>query len=139
MLRDHRGHAGSWIYNFICNQCLLSLKLRVRIPLRRDVFNTTLCNKICQWLVAGRWLSLDTSVSSTNKTDRHDISEIFLKVALSTIPITIANKLSFCSFNFGHCTSILYDFDIFKFFFAYNTSILLKAHQTCVILSYMQV
>jgi len=35
--------------------------------------------------VAGQWLSPDTLVSSTNKTDHHDIAEILLKVALNTI------------------------------------------------------
>jgi hypothetical protein len=38
--------------------------------------------------VAGWWFSLGTPVSSTNKsikTDRHDITEILLKVALNTI------------------------------------------------------
>ena len=34
---------------------------------------------------AGRWSSSGTSVSSTNKTDFHDIAEILLKVALHTI------------------------------------------------------
>ena len=33
----------------------------------------------------GRWFSPDTPVSSTNKIDRHDITEILLKVALNTI------------------------------------------------------
>ena len=32
----------------------------------------------------GRWFSPSTPVSSTNKTDRHDITEILLKVALNT-------------------------------------------------------
>ena len=41
--------------------------------------------KVCQWLATGRWFSQGTPVSSTNKTDRHDISEILLKVALNTI------------------------------------------------------
>ena len=36
-------------------------------------------------LHTGRWFSLDTPVSSTNKTDHHDITEILLKVALNTI------------------------------------------------------
>jgi len=36
-------------------------------------------------LATGRWFSLGTPVSSTNKTDRHDITEILLKVALNTI------------------------------------------------------
>ena len=31
-----------------------------------------------------RWFSLGTPVSSTNKTHRHDITEILLKVALNT-------------------------------------------------------
>jgi hypothetical protein len=35
--------------------------------------------------VTGQWFSLGTPVSSTNKTDRPDITEILLKVALSTI------------------------------------------------------
>ena len=33
----------------------------------------------------GRWFSPGTSVSSTNKTDCHDITEILLKVTLNTI------------------------------------------------------
>jgi hypothetical protein len=33
----------------------------------------------------GRWLSPGTPASSTTKTGRHDIAEILLKVALSTI------------------------------------------------------
>ena len=43
------------------------------------IFDTTLCNKFCQQHATGRWFS---PVSSTNKTDRHDITEILLKVAL---------------------------------------------------------
>jgi hypothetical protein len=34
--------------------------------------------KVCQRLVAGWWFSLGTLVSSTNKTDYHDIAEILL-------------------------------------------------------------
>ena len=46
---------------------------------------TTVCGKVCQWLVKGRWLSPGHPVSSTNKTDHQDITEILLKVALNTI------------------------------------------------------
>ena len=46
----------------------------------------TLCYKVCQWLVTGRWFS---PVSSTNKTDRHDIAEILLNVVLNTITLTL--------------------------------------------------
>jgi hypothetical protein len=51
----------------------------------RGVPETSLCDKVCEWLVAGRWFSPDTPVSSTNKTERNDITDILLKVALSTI------------------------------------------------------
>jgi hypothetical protein len=38
---------GSLINNFLCNQCLISpLPLWVRIPLRRGVLDTTLCDKV---------------------------------------------------------------------------------------------
>ena len=79
---------GSWIYNYLCNQCLLTLTVWVRIPLRRGVLDTTLYDKVCQWLVAGWRFSLGTPVSSTNKTDRHDITEILLKVALNNPTLT---------------------------------------------------
>ena len=59
--------------------------LWVRIPLRRGVLDTTLCDKVCQCLATGRWFSPLTPVSSTYKTDRHEITEILLKVALNTI------------------------------------------------------
>ena len=39
--------------------------------------------------MAGKWFSL---VSSTNKTDYHDITEILLKVALNTITLTLPIK-----------------------------------------------
>ena len=45
-------------------------------------------------LVSGWWFSLGNQVSSTNKTDRHDITEILLKVALNTITLTITSTQS---------------------------------------------
>ena len=70
--------------------CALSFNLFVRIfILLRDVLNTTLCNEVCQWLVADRWFSPDTSVSSIYKTDCHDFTEILLKVALNIITLTL--------------------------------------------------
>ena len=53
------------------------------------VFDTTLCDKVCQWLAAGRWFSLGTPISSINKTDRNDITDILLKVILNTITLTL--------------------------------------------------
>ena len=54
----------------------------------RCVLDTTLCDTVCQLLAIGWWFSLGTSVSSINKTDRHDIAEILMTVALSTITMT---------------------------------------------------
>ena len=48
-------------------------------------FDTAYSTKVCQWLATGRWFSPGLSVSSTNKTDRHDITEILFEVALNTI------------------------------------------------------
>jgi hypothetical protein len=45
---------GSWISNYLCNQCLSPLKLWVQPSLRRGVLDTALCDKVCQWLAAGR-------------------------------------------------------------------------------------
>ena len=77
---------GSWIYNYLCYQCLSPLTLWVWISLRRVVLDTALCDKVCQWLTTGRWFS---PVSSTNNTDFHDIARILLKVALNIITLTL--------------------------------------------------
>ena len=55
-----------------------------------------LCDKVCQWLATGQWYSPGTPVSPTNKTDRHDITEKLLKVALKTI-----NQKSLTPFTFS--------------------------------------
>ena len=52
------------------------------------VLDTTLCDKVCQWFQADQWFSLCTSVSSTNDTDLHSISEILLKVTLNSITLS---------------------------------------------------
>ena len=89
-----QGPSWSWvygrrIYNYLCNQSISPLMLWVRTLSWRGVLDTTLCDKICHWLVTGRWFSPGTPVSSTNKTDHHDITEILLKVVLNTINQTI--------------------------------------------------
>ena len=61
----------------------------------RDVLDTTLCDKVCQWLATGRCFFPGTPVSSTNKTDRHDITEILIKVALDTINQAIDQTYTF--------------------------------------------
>ena len=43
-------------------------------------------------LVSDWWFSLGTPVSTTNKTDHHDITEILLKLVLNTITLTLTHK-----------------------------------------------
>ena len=91
---------GRWIYNYLCKQCLSPL-MRVRISIRARC--TTLCDKVCQSLATGRWFSPGTPVSSTNKSDCHDIAVILLKlqkVALNIIKQTYkqnVNSTQYCS------------------------------------------
>ena len=54
----------------------------------RDVLNKTLCDKVCQWLAAGQWFSLSTSVN---------ITEILLTVLLNSITLILTLKL-YCIF-----------------------------------------
>ena len=88
---------GSCIYNYLCNHCLSPLMLWVRISIR--VRCTPLCDKVCQWFETGWWFSLGPPVSSINKTDCNDITEILLKVALNTIKQTKNNQI--ISFTLG--------------------------------------
>jgi hypothetical protein len=69
----------SWVFNYLCSQCLSPLVVSSWC----SVLDTTLCDKVCQWLVTGWWFSPGTPVSSTNKTDRHDITEIFMSFSNS--------------------------------------------------------
>jgi hypothetical protein len=76
----------SWIYIYLCSECLPPLKLWVRIQLMAR----------CIWYNI-IWWSLSVTcdrfdqvllVSSTNKTDCHDITEKLLKVVLNSITPT---------------------------------------------------
>ena len=90
------------------------LTLWVRLPLRWDVLDTTLCDKVCHCLTVGRWFFSDTLVSSTNKTDRLDKTEILLKVVLNTINTLNTSSCLKMHWNFASSTKI---FVFFKRFF----------------------
>jgi hypothetical protein len=62
----------------------------------RDVLDATLCDKVCHVLPTGRRFSWRTPVSTTIKTDRHDITEILLRVALNTITQTLTVQFVLC-------------------------------------------
>jgi len=96
---------GSWIYNYLCNQWLSPLMLWVRISIRPRC--TTLCDKVCWWLVTGWWFSPGPQVSSTNKTDCHDITEILLKVPLNTIKDKTIPSITDISLDRHQCSNWL--------------------------------
>ena len=54
----------------------------------QGTLDTTLCDKVCQWLATGLWFSPGTPVSITNKVDHHDITEtpliIFFQAKLNS-------------------------------------------------------
>ena len=52
--------------------------------------DTTVCDQVWQYFAAGRGFS---PVSSTNKADRHDMTEILVKVALNTETPTLCLNL----------------------------------------------
>jgi hypothetical protein len=83
---------GSWIYNYLCNQCLSPLELWVWTAFIARCTRYNICDKVCQWLATGRWFSPGTLFSSTNKIDRHNITEILLKVVLNTINLNLKLK-----------------------------------------------
>jgi len=51
-------------HNFWKYYCLSPLALWVRIPLRRGVLDTTLCDKVCQWLTAAKTTPTTKSLNS---------------------------------------------------------------------------
>jgi hypothetical protein len=62
----------------------------------RDVLETTLCDNVVSDLRHVSGFFPCVPVSSTNKTDHHDITEILLKVALNTITLTPFGE-TYCS------------------------------------------
>ena len=83
---------GSWIYNYMYYLCLSPLKLWVWIPLMARCTRYMIKFVKDLWQVSG--FLLGTPVSSTNKTDHHDITEILLKVAFYTITLTLMTQYS---------------------------------------------
>ena len=70
---------GSWIYNYLCNRCLSPLIVSSN-PVHGDVYPMQhYVIKFVSEFAIGRWFSPGTPASSTNKTDRHDRTEIVFK------------------------------------------------------------
>ena len=71
---------GSWSYNYLCNLCWSPLKVMSSNPTHDKM------DSIQNYAI--KFVSAFLLVSATNKTDRHDIIEVLLKVALNTITYT---------------------------------------------------
>ena len=85
---SHYLHNRSYIKiqaNILYNIIILLLNIWILIFLKCDKISTRtrgvhiLCDKVCQALATGQWFSPDPPVSFTNKTDRHNTTEILLK------------------------------------------------------------
>ena len=82
----------NWIYNYglPVQSVLITTKIcKFESHSWQGVLHTTLCDKVYQWRTRDLCFSLSTAVSSTNKADRHDITEIWLKVALNIISLIL--------------------------------------------------
>jgi hypothetical protein len=89
-IKLNRGSSWSWSYGtnvveFTTTSAYHHYSCEFESRSWRGILDTKLCDKVCQWLAKGRWFSPGTTISTTNKTDRHDITEIVLKVTLNTI------------------------------------------------------
>jgi hypothetical protein len=71
------------LHYYLCNHCILPLMSWLQFRSFRGVLHTTLSDTTCQWLAVCRFYSPVSSVSSTIKTDRQDITDILLKGSLT--------------------------------------------------------
>jgi hypothetical protein len=95
----HYAVCSSSIYGFWLPLWFLFVsQMWVRISIRARC-TSTLCDKVYQWLATGRWISPDTTVSSTNKTDHHGIAKILLKAVLNTITHSTYQYIFHCAFD----------------------------------------
>jgi hypothetical protein len=101
--RSWSGSYGSWIY-YLFNQCLSPLKLLVRIPFM------VRCTQLIQHYVI-KFVSdlrqvghfLRGLVFSENKTDRHNITEILLKMPLNNISLRQPNRVFVIDGGLSNC------------------------------------
>jgi hypothetical protein len=60
---------------------------------RWGVLDIALCDKVCQWLVAGRWFSSGTPVSSTNKKLGFGMHRSEYKISNTCILVKIVTRI----------------------------------------------
>jgi len=86
--RDRRGHTVVGFTTIYAISAYHLLTLWVRIPLRRGVFDTILCDKVCQLFAVGLWFFSLLVLWFPPPIKLTSITEILLKVALNTITLT---------------------------------------------------
>ena len=86
-----RGRRGRMVVGFTTNCAISAYQTNVVSlnPVHGEVYSiqhyVIILLKVVLNVIVGQLLSPGTPVSSTNKTDRHNITEILLKVALDTL------------------------------------------------------
>jgi hypothetical protein len=85
------------------------------VGLRPALLITKMCtrlaaasDKVYQLFAHARWIPPNTPASSTTKASHHDIAEILLKVALSTINQITKSIINFILAYFGHHVNALW-------------------------------
>ena len=108
---------GSLIYNYLCNQYISPLTLWVW-----TLFMASCTWYNIMWLATGWWFS---PVSSTNKTDSHNITEILLKIALNTINQPKINKHLYSKYKlyFNSFQVTLEHYNVHNMWYTINTFI----------------
>ena len=107
----------SWIYNYLCNQCLSPLKLWVWSPFMARCTRYNIMWWFCEWLATGQWFSPCTLVSFTNKTDHHDILKYCWKRRKHHKPTKPTNQ-KLCIWLNTYCTWLIsgWSFAMFSIF-----------------------
>jgi hypothetical protein len=73
----------------VCIQYLSPLKLWIPIPLRWCVLGATLWDKVCQWLVTGRWFSTKHNAKQSQIEKNVVWYEIYIYIYIYMIMITV--------------------------------------------------
>ena len=90
-------NAGAVVVEIICIVQSVPITTKVRIPhMTRCTRYNNVITFVSDLRQVGRWFSPGTLVSSTNKTDRHDIAEILLFSFNTLIPLYECIYWRFC-------------------------------------------
>jgi hypothetical protein len=97
IIKPFRGHCDRdhMVVGITTTSSISAWRFEFKFRSWRCLLNTTLCDKVCQWLVAGQLFFPDTPISTTNKTDCLDITEILLKNVLNILTLKPLNDVVF--------------------------------------------